>query len=163
MISKVLFAEKFSVLCDQLGKRLAQPTIAEWYAVLNASLNDQQFSTECDRLFRGAQKMPTPNEFIQGAKAANPGSPPIPQVTAFVDLPPSARAEYLEKIRRGREIGQGTLERLETLAARNRQLRERIETEQVLSWAKTQDWVEVQYQGDRPVALRMRQGAKHGN
>ena len=71
MISKVLFAKKFSILCDQLGKRLAHPTIAEWYAVLNASLNDQQFSTECDRLFLGAQKMPTPNEFIQGAKAAS--------------------------------------------------------------------------------------------
>ena len=163
MISKSLFAEKFSVLCDQLGKRLAQPTIAEWYAVLNASLNDQQFSAECDRLFRGAQKMPTPNEFIQGAKAAMPVSPPTSQVTAYVDLPLSARAEYLENIRRGREIGQGTIERLGMLAARNRQLRENVDTDQVLVWAKTQDWVEVQYQGGRAIALRMRQGVKHEN
>lgn len=70
MIDRTSFTRDFTLLMDRFGRQMSEPTIAEYFRILNAELTTPEFETACSVIFRLDTYFPSPQRFIDAARGS---------------------------------------------------------------------------------------------
>lgn len=71
MINRTEFTKHLGLLLDRFGRSMSEPTIAEYYRLLNAELTTDAFQRAAREIFRHDQFWPSPQRFVDAAQGGS--------------------------------------------------------------------------------------------